>query len=72
MGFSIEKVNSYLLHKQHLAEDRPNGDLVQTVWDVGGLHATGATAPYLSLWARSSSFAKEHLEEAIRRAGPAP
>ncbi len=64
MGFSIEKVNSYLLHKQHLAEDI-DGDVVQTAWDVGGLHATGATVPYLSLRARSSSFAKEHLEEAL-------
>jgi len=64
MGFPIDKVNSYLLHKQHLAEDT-DGDLIQTVWDVGGLHATGTTVPYLSLWARSSSFAKEHLEEAL-------
>ncbi len=66
MGFSIEKVNSYLLHKQHLAEDI-DGDLIQTVWDVGGLHATTTTVPYLSLWARSSSFAQEHLEEALYR-----
>lgn len=65
MEFSLEKVNSYLLHKQHLAEDKPNDDVVQTVWDVGGLHATGATVPYLSLWARSATFAKGKLEEAL-------
>ena len=64
MEFSIEKANSYLLHKQHLTEET-DGDLIQTVWDVGGLHATGATVPYLSLWARSSTFAKEHLKEAL-------
>ncbi len=64
MRFSTEKVNSYLHHKQHLAEDIDD-DLVQTVRDLGGLHATGATVPYLSLWARSSTFTKERLEEAL-------
>jgi hypothetical protein len=58
----LEKVNRFVLHKQHLTPESKTGDLVQITGDIAGLHATNSTTPYLSLFARASSFARDHLE----------
>lgn len=63
--FSLDQVNEFLLSKQHLSELAHEISLVQTVEDVGGLHATAATVPYLSLWARRTGFSKEELQAAL-------
>ena len=63
--FKLDRVNNSLLHKQYLAVPARDTNLVRTVEEIGGLHATGATVPYLSLWARRKSFAKEELQEAL-------
>jgi len=56
-------VNSYLAHKQHLLPTSHLGDVVQVVRDIVALHATSATSPYLSLWARVTGFQREMLED---------
>ena len=61
----IEKVNQFLLRKQHLTDDTKLDNIVQIVKDIGGLHATGATVPYLSLFARTHNFNKNDLKEEI-------
>jgi hypothetical protein len=40
-------------------------DILQVVTDVGGLHATNPTTPYLSLWARCRDFEKKHLADEL-------
>jgi hypothetical protein len=54
-------VNRFLLKKQHLSEDSKIDDIVQITKDIGGLHGSSGTGPYLSLFARSRNFKKEDL-----------
>ena len=61
----ISSVNSYLARKQHLLPASRLADVVQVTRDIVALHATGATGPYLSLWARVPDFQREALEDAL-------
>lgn len=63
--FSVEQINKYLLRHQHLREPAFDVTLVQTIEAVGGLHATAAIVPYLSLWARRKGFDKTELQAAL-------
>jgi hypothetical protein len=58
-------VNHYLAYKQHLLPGSRAGDVVQVTRDVVALHATAATGPYLSLWARVPGFQRQMLDEAL-------
>lgn len=58
---SLGTVNHFVLRKQHLADDSKLSDAVQITKDIGGLHGTSATGPYLSLLARSISFQRDDL-----------
>lgn len=62
---SLEKVNQFVLRKQHLTDDSKSNKIAQVVKDLIGLHATGPTTPYLSLLARTRNFQKEFLEEEL-------
>jgi len=53
------------LRKQHLTDDTRSENIIQTVRDVGGLHATGPTVPYLSLFSRIRNFTTEFLDEEL-------
>ena len=64
----ISQVNGYLAHKQHLLPGSKGDDVVQVVRDVVALHATAATGPYFSLWARVGNFQREMLEDALYEA----
>ena len=61
-AINLSSVNLFVLNKQHLTPASKGEDVVQVVKDVGGLHATSSTTPYLSLYARCSQFEKEDLE----------
>ncbi|HEY46427.1 MAG: hypothetical protein AMJ88_05120 [Anaerolineae bacterium SM23_ 63] len=58
----LSTVNLFVLNKQHLTPFSKGKDVVQIVRDVGGLHATSSTTPYLSLYARCSPFVKQDLK----------
>jgi hypothetical protein len=60
----LNQINHFVLKKQHLAGSAGT-DLVQIVRDVGGLHATHSTTPYLSLLARRPKFEKADLDSAL-------
>jgi hypothetical protein len=62
-----DKANRLVLAKQHLTADSKTTDIVRVVKDVGGLHATSSTTPYLSLFARSTMFEKSDLEDELYR-----
>jgi hypothetical protein len=59
--FRLNTVNRFVLKKQHLDDESKINDVVQIAKDIGGLHGTTATGPYLSLFARSNSFKKDDL-----------
>ncbi len=60
----LERVNRFVLAKQHLA--RPTASpLVQVASDLAGVHATSSTAPYLSLAARLPSFTRTQLDDEL-------
>ncbi|MFC2167921.1 winged helix DNA-binding domain-containing protein [Acidobacteriota bacterium] len=62
---SLRNANRFILDKQHLSAESKLDNIVQIARDIGGLHATSATTPYLSLLARTNSFAKENLQEEL-------
>jgi len=59
------RINKFVLKKQQLAGGEPNWNIVKTVRAVGGLHATSAATPYLSLFARITGFKREHLDHEL-------
>lgn len=61
----LAKVNAYLAHKQHLLPASWVDDLERAGSDIVALHATVATGPYLSLWARMPSFQLQDLDSAL-------
>ena len=61
----LVRINKFVLNKQRLTDEKPNQNIVETVRDVGGLHATGATTPYLSLFPRVRDFKREHLDQEL-------
>lgn len=63
--FDLDKVNHFLLRKQHLTAETKSGDIVQLAGDISGLHATSASTPYLSLFARMDAFSREQLDEEL-------
>lgn len=60
-SFCIEAVNRFILEKQHLNENSKIDDIVQIARDLGGLHATNPSTPFLSLLARANLFDKDSL-----------
>jgi len=61
----LDRTNAFVLHKHHLTEDSRADDLLQIVRDIGGLHATLSTTPYLSLFLRSINFKMEDLDNVL-------
>ena len=64
-SIDLEALNHWVLTKQHLTPDSRCDDVLRTVSDVGGLHATNPTTPYLSLAARSLGFARDRLDDEL-------
>jgi len=64
-NIDLNQVNHFVLRKQHLTDDSKIDSIVQTVRDVGGLHATSPTTPYLSLFSRIRNFARDDLDEEL-------
>ena len=64
-GFDVSLVNCFAAHKQHLLPGSRADNVVQVVRDIAALHATVATGPYLSLWARMPHFRQQDLDGAL-------
>lgn len=60
--FSNEQTNYFILLKQHLTPDTKSEDILEITKDIGGLHCTSQTTPYLSLFSRSKDFSKDMLD----------
>ena len=61
----LSHTNHFVLRKQHLTVESRSNDVVQTVRDIGGLHATSPTTPYLSLLSRVRSFTRKKLDKEL-------
>jgi hypothetical protein len=61
----LDLANRWVLQKQHLTPATRGQDIVQVVDDVGGLHATRVTTPYLSLFARVVGFSRDDLDREL-------
>jgi len=59
---NLPKINKVVLCKQRLTGEKADKSIVETVRAMGGLHATNATTPYLSLFARCENFRREQLD----------
>jgi hypothetical protein len=57
----LKVVNQFTLQKHHLTDATKISDIPKIVSDIGGLHSTGSTPPYLSLFARHLGFKKDML-----------
>jgi hypothetical protein len=66
-SFDLEDINTFVLRKQHLTSDSTSRDITTIVWNISGLHATGPTVPYLSLFARHPKFERNFLEDELYR-----
>jgi len=62
---SLERSASFPASKHHLLRSTRLTDALQITRDIVALHATSATTPYLSLWARMTSFDQEVLDKAL-------
>lgn len=65
MNHTLNQANHFVLRKQHLTDESRSEDIAQTVRDIGGLHATSPTTPYLSLFSRTRDFSREKLDEEL-------
>jgi hypothetical protein len=65
LTLQLSRVNAYVAHKQHLLPGSRGDDMEQVISDIVALHATIATGPYLSLWARIPAFRRQDLDDAL-------
>ncbi len=61
----MERNGLALMRKQHLAKPSSGLAVEELASDIGGLHATDPTTPYLSLFARMRGFIRERLDVAL-------
>ncbi len=61
--FSLNHVNQFILRKQHFTNETKTDDILAIAKDIGGLHSTSQTSPYLSLYSRTNNFTKNQLDE---------
>ncbi len=64
-SYSLDLINYFTLTKHHLTDDSKTNNIFQIVDDIFGLHATGPTTPYLSLFNRTKRFSKEDLDKEL-------
>ncbi len=57
--------SKYQLHKQHLLEQSKADTVLEIVEEILGLHATSASTPYLSLFARMKKFQRNMLDQEL-------
>jgi len=70
LGFVMQKVKEeavtkYLLYKQHLLDTSRAETVLKVVDDIIALHATSASTPYLSLFARMKQFQRDFLDREL-------
>lgn len=60
--FETHAINKLIIRKHHLTPATKVNDILQVTEDLCGLHGTGTIEPYIQLFVRTNSFAKENLD----------
>ncbi len=63
--FSIGRLNAWRMHKQWLDRPYTGKSPLKLIRSIGWLHSPGSATPYLSLWARMSSFSVATLNRLV-------
>ncbi|MFX0001983.1 MAG: winged helix DNA-binding domain-containing protein [Candidatus Hodarchaeota archaeon] len=63
--FELSRVNRFILQKHHLTDNSKIDDILKITDDSCGLHSTGLTTSYLSLFIRTKNFKKADLEREL-------
>src|SRR5437667_5471932 len=61
----LDHVNSWRMHRQFLDHPFPSKNLSDLIRSIGWIYSPGCSTPYLSLWARSSSFKAADLDKLV-------
>src|SRR5437867_6549287 len=61
----FDHVNSWRMHRQFLDHPFPSKNLSDLIRSIGWIYSPGCSTPYLSLWARSSSFKAADLDKLV-------
>ncbi len=61
----LRQVNAFVLEKHHLTDGPATEDILKIVRDIGGLHATLSSTPYISLFLRTKNFERHSLDEVL-------
>src|SRR3989441_12012483 len=62
---SLEHLNWWRMHRQFLDHPFPSKNLSDLIRSIGWIYSPGCSTPYLSLWARSSSFKAADLDKLV-------
>src|SRR5437867_4894356 len=62
---SLEHMNAWRLHRQFLDRPFPSKNILELIKAIGWVYSPGCSTPYLSLWARLSSFKAEDLNRLV-------
>jgi len=62
---SLEKINSWRMHRQYLDRPYPSKSILDVVKSMGWLYSPGCSTPYLALWSRMSNFRTEDLNKLV-------
>src|SRR5712671_6795044 len=62
---SLEHVNAWRMHRQFLDHPYPSKNILDLIRSVGWIYSPGCSTPYLSLWARTSSFKTADMEKLV-------
>src|SRR5215510_4467265 len=62
---SLPHLNSWRMHRQFLDRPFESNNLLDLISSIGWIYSPGCSTPYLSLWARLSSFRTEDLNKLV-------
>src|SRR5437773_4719199 len=62
---SLEKINSWRMHRQYLDRPYPSRSILDVIKTIGWLYSPGCSTPYLALWSRMSSFKTDDLNKLV-------
>src|SRR5262252_1770899 len=61
----LQHLNSWRMHRQFLDHAFPSKNLSDLIRAIGWIYSPGCSTPYLSLWARNSSFKAADLDKLV-------
>src|SRR5437867_4918165 len=62
---SLQRVNSWRMHRQYLDKPYASKNVVDLVKSIGWLYSPGCSTPYLALWSRLPAFKAEDLNHIV-------